>query len=98
MFDTHLVRLGGAGACLPRLFVVLRICTTEPDFPVDENVLSLDDESVKRRSFNCGAMESFFHSFTRLWRDGLLINLLLLLLVLLRNVSSHLRLLSHLWR
>lgn len=43
--STHLVRLGGAGAVLPRLFVVRLICTTEPDFPVDENVLIFDDES-----------------------------------------------------
>lgn len=48
MFETsYLVRFGGAGAVFPRLFVVLRICTTELVFPVDENVLNFDEESAK---------------------------------------------------
>jgi hypothetical protein len=44
---SYLVRFGGAGACFPRLLVVRRICTTEFDFPVDENVLNFDEESER---------------------------------------------------
>lgn len=36
----YLVRFGGAGACLPRLFVVRLICTLA--FPLVENVLNFD--------------------------------------------------------
>lgn len=38
--STHLVRFGGAGACLPRLFVVRLICTLA--LPLVENVLNFD--------------------------------------------------------
>lgn len=38
----YLVRLGGAGAVLPRLLVVRRICTLPLALPPVENVLSLD--------------------------------------------------------
>lgn len=40
---SYLVRLGGAGAVLPFLFVVRRICTLTL-FPPVENVDSLDDD------------------------------------------------------
>lgn len=40
--QTHLVRLGGAGAVLPRLLVVRRICTLPFALQPVENVLSLD--------------------------------------------------------
>jgi hypothetical protein len=91
------VRFGGAGACFPLLFVVRRICTTEPDFPVDENVLSFDDESAKRGGemrFHRSLLRSASNSLTGKRRDDLFN--LLLLLVLLSDMSAHLRLLAHL--
>lgn len=94
------MRFGGAGACFPRLLVVRRICTTDPDFPVDEKVLSLDDESkmiradfqLQRNSFCCTKKY-----LTGKRSNRLLIHLLLLLLlVLLSHMRSHLGLLPHL--
>lgn len=53
---SNLVRLGGAGAVFPRLFVVLLIWTiADPDLHEEENVLSLDESEISydlRRNLN----------------------------------------------